>query len=233
MQVVVKDGSRAPYAVNLEAYGKDVISFGRHSGSDIVLYSQKASRVHGCFYKDKGVWYIKDLNSTNGIKCNNAKITEMAISAGYTFLISSSDGTDLVEFSVRQSSSVGNAPVNNSGSAHNTPPVNYGYAQNTPQQEEELQILREPKKVMGIVPKKYVEREKDDVLLKCPRCGNRDVQVIQETSTSGKDYSATSGCCGWIFFGPIGLLCGSCGKGKQMKTTSYWLCNKCGNKFKV
>lgn len=67
----------------------------------------------------------------------------------------------------------------------------------------------------------------------CPKCGSNNLQVLQETSTKGKDFSGSKGCCGAILFGPIGILCGSCGKGKQMSTQSYWLCYNCGNKFKL
>lgn len=67
----------------------------------------------------------------------------------------------------------------------------------------------------------------------CPRCGNDSCQVINETTTKGKDFSASKGCCGAILFGPIGILCGMCGKGKQITTKAYWVCNQCGYKFKV
>ena len=30
----------------------------------------------------------------------------------------------------------------------------------------------------------------------CHRCGSNDCQIINEVSTSGKDFSATKGCCG-------------------------------------
>lgn len=67
----------------------------------------------------------------------------------------------------------------------------------------------------------------------CPRCGSNNLQVLQEQSSKGKDFSGSKGCCGAILFGPIGILCGSCGKGKQIKTQSFWLCYNCGNKFKL
>lgn len=69
--------------------------------------------------------------------------------------------------------------------------------------------------------------------LRCPRCQNENLQIITETSTKGKDVSAGKSCCGYILLGPIGILCGMCGKGKQMKTTTYWICPMCGNKFKA
>ena len=35
-------------------------------------------------------------------------------------------------------------------------------------------------------------------------------------------------------FGPLGLLCGSCGQGQKTTTTNttYWLCPDCGHKFR-
>ena len=67
----------------------------------------------------------------------------------------------------------------------------------------------------------------------CPRCGADNSSVINETTTTGKDFSAGKGCCGAILFGPIGVLCGACGNGKQINNQAYYVCNNCGNKWKV
>lgn len=67
--------------------------------------------------------------------------------------------------------------------------------------------------------------------MKCPKCGENNSQIINEVTTSGKDFSAGKGCCGAILMGPIGILCGSCGKGKQIHNNQYWVCNNCGNKW--
>ncbi|OON92089.1 MAG: hypothetical protein ATN34_04740 [Epulopiscium sp. Nele67-Bin002] len=69
--------------------------------------------------------------------------------------------------------------------------------------------------------------------MKCSKCGSEDCQIINEVRSSGKDFSASKGCCGAILMGPIGILCGACGKGKTIVSTSYWVCNSCGNKFKA
>lgn len=69
--------------------------------------------------------------------------------------------------------------------------------------------------------------------LQCPRCGQRSCTPIVETNTSGKDFSAGKGCCGFSLLGPIGILCGACGKGKQTTSTTYWMCTNCGNKFRA
>ncbi len=68
----------------------------------------------------------------------------------------------------------------------------------------------------------------------CPNCGNTEnMQAATETTSKGKDFSAGKGCCGAILLGPIGILCGACGKGKKISSTTYWLCPKCGHKFKA
>lgn len=69
--------------------------------------------------------------------------------------------------------------------------------------------------------------------MKCPKCQSENCTIINEVTTTGKDFSASKGCCGAVLFGPIGILCGACGKGKQTQNTNYWVCNDCGFKFKV
>ena len=67
----------------------------------------------------------------------------------------------------------------------------------------------------------------------CPRCGSHDVMPVSEVTTKGKDFNAGDACCGYMLCGPLGLLCGATGKGKQTITTTYWMCKGCGNKFKA
>ena len=67
----------------------------------------------------------------------------------------------------------------------------------------------------------------------CPRCGGNDFIPISDVSTKGKDFKAGRACCGFLCFGPIGILCGLCGKGSRTTTTTFWLCKKCGNKFQT
>lgn len=70
--------------------------------------------------------------------------------------------------------------------------------------------------------------------MKCPVCGSEKCQVISEVSSSGKDYSVSKGICGAIICkSPFGLLCGACGKGKQISTQNYWICQDCGKKWKA
>lgn len=69
--------------------------------------------------------------------------------------------------------------------------------------------------------------------MKCMRCGNDNCQIVNQVKSKGKDFSASKGCCGAVLLGPIGLLCGACGKGKQVSTDNFWVCNNCGYKWKA
>lgn len=66
-----------------------------------------------------------------------------------------------------------------------------------------------------------------------PRCGSHDILPVSEVSTTGKDFKAGDACCGFLMCGPLGLLCGATGKGKQTTTNTYWMCKGCGNKFQA
>lgn len=69
--------------------------------------------------------------------------------------------------------------------------------------------------------------------MRCPKCGYEYCQIINETQTTGKDFSAGKGCIGYLLFGWIGLLCGLCGEGQKTKTRQYWICGNCGHKWKA
>ena len=65
--------------------------------------------------------------------------------------------------------------------------------------------------------------------MKCPKCGSENVHVSIEITKQG--FSGGKGCCGAILLGPLGLLCGLCGKNKIKSEEKYWLCNNCGAQF--
>jgi DNA-directed RNA polymerase subunit M/transcription elongation factor TFIIS len=58
--------------------------------------------------------------------------------------------------------------------------------------------------------------------VRCPKCGSTDLQIYNEVI--GKGVSGTKVC----LFG----LCGFCGAGKT-KNIQYWICKRCGYKFKA
>ncbi len=72
--------------------------------------------------------------------------------------------------------------------------------------------------------------------MRCPKCESDNCTIINEATTKGKSFSVGKGCCGYFllspFVGPLGILCGACGKGKHIVNTNYWVCNNCGYKWK-
>lgn len=64
--------------------------------------------------------------------------------------------------------------------------------------------------------------------MKCPNCGSENVNLIHNTSKHG--FKGSDACCGYILFGPLGILCGTFGSGKWSKK-EFWLCNNCGSRF--
>lgn len=67
-------------------------------------------------------------------------------------------------------------------------------------------------------------------LLKCPKCGSENIQF--STSTERKGFSAGDSCCGYMLFGPLGLICGLSNMG-ETKSHDFWLCQNCGAKFQA
>lgn len=69
--------------------------------------------------------------------------------------------------------------------------------------------------------------------MKCPNCGSENCHYVTKTETSGSFFSGIDACCGFLFLGPAGLLCGLCGSGVSSETKEYWICDNCGKKFKA
>ena len=67
--------------------------------------------------------------------------------------------------------------------------------------------------------------------LNCPYCNSRNTTPITESDISGGGYNVGDGCCGYILFGPIGLLCGACGSDVKTTHRRYWVCGDCGRRF--
>lgn len=82
--VTVFDSQKAPYTLSLDAFGKDSITFGRGPNNDIRLESEIASGHphHGRLVRANGSWRIEDLNSTNGLICNNSRIQKRIVQDG-------------------------------------------------------------------------------------------------------------------------------------------------------
>lgn len=74
--------------------------------------------------------------------------------------------------------------------------------------------------------------------LKCPSCNSTNLQYVTETETkveTSGGYSGSKGFLGYLFLGPLGLLCGNCGKSQKTTVTDehkhFWVCSDCGCKF--
>lgn len=65
--------------------------------------------------------------------------------------------------------------------------------------------------------------------MRCPNCQSENTQFI--TNSTSKGPSFFRGCCGWLIFGPMGILCSFCGI--KAETEEYWICNSCGSKFQA
>lgn len=55
---------------------------GRRESCDIVLRFSNVSAHHCQLYCNGGYWYVKDLKSRNGVKVNDARVTEKRIDPG-------------------------------------------------------------------------------------------------------------------------------------------------------
>lgn len=67
--------------------------------------------------------------------------------------------------------------------------------------------------------------------MKCPKCGGENCQYITSTETNSTGFGFLDACCGVILLGPVGILCGLCGREVKSTTKEYWICNSCGSKF--
>lgn len=66
--------------------------------------------------------------------------------------------------------------------------------------------------------------------MRCPKCYSENCQIHTHITKQG--YHVGKGCCGFLLLGgPLGLLCGLCGKDEVVDEERYWMCNNCGTKF--
>lgn len=68
--------------------------------------------------------------------------------------------------------------------------------------------------------------------MKCPRCGNNYCKIVGTTKSTGTDYSICNGLLGEMCFGPSGFICGF-SDSRNTEVEAYWVCDKCGYKFKA
>ncbi len=58
---------------------REVMTVGRRESSDIPLRFPDISGVHCQLYFRNGYWYVRDLNSTNGVKVNGTRVQEKVL----------------------------------------------------------------------------------------------------------------------------------------------------------
>src|SRR5271154_6545683 len=58
-------------------FNKDKFSMGRGPTNEIILADDLASRNHALIERISGKYYLRDLKSRNGTKCNGKKIAEV------------------------------------------------------------------------------------------------------------------------------------------------------------
>ncbi len=87
-RVTVFDCGQSPRSLELDSFGKDIITFGREPGNDLVLYSPLVSRIrHGEFVRVGALWMLRDMGSTNGIIYNGQRVGSRFLSDGDLFRI--------------------------------------------------------------------------------------------------------------------------------------------------
>lgn len=94
--IVIYYGNQKSESYNLEQFQKEVVSFGRQPDNDIVLDLEFVSRIHGVFYMEEGIWYVQDLNSTNGILVNGNRVEQYAIEEGDCICIQGKDSEESI-----------------------------------------------------------------------------------------------------------------------------------------
>ena len=94
--IVIYYGNQKSESYNLEQFQKEVVSFGRQPDNDIVLDLEFVSRIHGVFYMEDGIWYVQDLNSTNGILVNGNRVEQYAIEEGDCICIQGKDSEESI-----------------------------------------------------------------------------------------------------------------------------------------
>lgn len=105
---------------DLESFGKDVISFGRSSECDIRIDNKFVSRLHGCFFKENGKWFIKDMESRYGLLENNTKIDVAELIIGEKIWINDINGNRCVTIAVQGTEEVNSVSYQNISKAGKT-----------------------------------------------------------------------------------------------------------------
>ncbi|QWC00027.1 zinc ribbon domain-containing protein [Mycoplasmatota bacterium] len=72
-------------------------------------------------------------------------------------------------------------------------------------------------------PKINQDRHREPI--RCPNCQSTDIFLLTKESSG---FDGSNACCGYIIFGPLGLLCGLSGARESMTVRK---CKNCGHEF--
>jgi predicted component of type VI protein secretion system len=93
---------------------KKTLLVGRRESCDIVLRFSNVSAHHCQLYLNGGYWYVKDLQSRNGIKVNGTRVTEKLLQPGDELSVAKHRYD--VRYSPFDNGAVGPPPVDDGGS---------------------------------------------------------------------------------------------------------------------
>lgn len=166
----------------------------------------------------------------NNLLTFKSKLTKLGIDATFNAVVNEKD--EVVELKTRFVATMNSKGEYRVEYADNKPhiPMYPAADENTPNTTQHTAASQVENPTATPIDKKPVTQT---TTLRCSRCGGHDLTPITETTTTGKNFKAGDACCGYLLCGPLGLLCGATGKGKQTTSTTYWLCRNCGNKFKA
>lgn len=91
-------GSDQTLEIDINAFEKKEIFFGRSKENDIVIPSMIISSQHGWIRYTEGSWYLFDYNSTNGVWIHGNRVKEHKLMDGDTFYIGNDEMDERVVF---------------------------------------------------------------------------------------------------------------------------------------
>lgn len=105
-KLTIFEGNSEPVQVDLAAYKKDVITFGRDEGNDLCIRSNYVSRRHGQFRFAEGKCFVEDLGSKNGLLFQGQRLPGKLLEDGDSIRIDYGDtptpGGVLIVFSCKK-----------------------------------------------------------------------------------------------------------------------------------
>lgn len=66
------------------------------------------------------------------------------------------------------------------------------------------------------------ENKQEDGKVRCPNCNSTDIHFVTKADS---EFDGSNACCGYILFGPLGLLCGLTGKRENDTVRKCMNCN--------